>query len=155
MTSDRTKGAQVTIEDNRALALAWLEMRGELRDEDALALMADDATHWVPPSLAPKVARGKEELRELWSPVLHAFEGPFEVTILGTTAEGNRVAVEVEARGTLKNGRLYHNFYHHLFVIEDGKVQSLREHMDSQYTAQTLLPFFEEVAGSAAAPSSA
>src|SRR5947209_7834164 len=96
--------------------------------------MADDATHWVPPSLAPdnNVARGREELREFWSPMPAAFDGPYEVTVLGTTAEGNRVAMELEVRGTLKNGELYHNFYHPVFVIEDGRVQSVREHMDRE-----------------------
>ncbi len=145
----------MTIEDNRALALAWLAAQTEGRHDDALALTADDATHWVAPSLTPDVARGKEELRELWSAMPALFHLPLEVTILGTTAEGNRVAVELEVRGTLKNGRPYHNVYHHLFVIEDGKVQSLREHMDSQYTAQTVLPLYEQVSGSAGAPSSA
>src|SRR5439155_3432731 len=113
-------------------------------------------THWVPPSLAPKnVATGKEELREFWSAMPVAFHLPLEVTVLGTTAEGNRVAMELEVRGTLKHGEPYRNFYHHRFEIEDGKVQSLREYMDSHYTAQTLLPFLEEVAASAATSSSA
>ena len=51
--------------------------------------------------------------------------------ILGITAEGDRVAVEVESRFHTVNGALYNNRYHFLFVIRDGKIVRFNEYLDT------------------------
>ena len=42
---------------------------------------------------------------------------------LSWPAEGDRVAVEAESHGELKNGKTYNNTYHFLFVFRDGKIR--------------------------------
>ncbi len=50
------------------------------------------------------------------------FKAPSVITVQGVTAEGDRVAIEAEGRAELKNGRIYANRYHYLFVLRDGKI---------------------------------
>jgi len=65
-------------------------------------------------------------------------EGLFEpgdpkVEIRSMIAEGNRVAVETTARGTLLNGNHYENEYVFIIEIDGDTVRHLREYMDSDY----------------------
>jgi len=60
-------------------------------------------------------------------------------TIIGTTAEADRVAVESRGNFEFADGRVYRNSYHHLFELRDGHVVAIREYLD--------LRVFEEVFG--------
>ena len=53
-----------------------------------------------------------------------------ETQILGTTAEGERVAVESRGNFEFDDGRAYRNSYHHLFIVSDGQVRAVREYLD-------------------------
>ncbi len=64
--------------------------------------------------------------------------GKGEMKIVGMTAEGNRVAVEAEANIPLKNGKVYQNTYHFLFIINDGKIVLSKEYNDSLYASSAL-----------------
>lgn len=66
-------------------------------------------------------------------------------TIIGTTAEADRVAVESRGNFEFADGRVYRNSYHHLFELRDGHVVTIREYLD--------LRVFEEVFGPIAAAS--
>jgi ketosteroid isomerase-like protein len=57
------------------------------------------------------------------------------MTIHGSTAEGDRVAVEAEAYGELRNGKIYNNTYHFLFLFRDGKIFRAKEYNDSKHAA--------------------
>lgn len=65
-------------------------------------------------------------------------EGLFEpgdpkVEIRSMIGEGNRVAVETTARGTLLNGNHYENEYVFIIEVDGDTVKHLREYMDSDY----------------------
>ena len=65
-------------------------------------------------------------------------EGLFEpgdpkIEVRSKIAEGNRVAAETTARGTLRNGNHYENEYVFIIEVDGGKVRFLREYMDSDY----------------------
>ncbi|MCG8575721.1 MAG: nuclear transport factor 2 family protein [Flavobacteriales bacterium] len=47
------------------------------------------------------------------------------------TAEGNRVAAEAEFKAKTAMGTYYENYYHFLFIIENGKVKRMKEYMDT------------------------
>ena len=52
-------------------------------------------------------------------------DGGIEFVVHATTAEQDRVAVEVESHtATLTNGRVYNNHYHMLFVLDDGTIRT-------------------------------
>jgi ketosteroid isomerase-like protein len=54
------------------------------------------------------------------------------------TAEGERVAVEAESKAKLANGTLYHNRYHFLFVVRDGRIQAVKEYLDTLHVMNAL-----------------
>ncbi len=60
------------------------------------------------------------------------------------TAEDDRVAVEAETFGQSADGKKYHNFYHIIFVVRDGKIQNVREFMDPlevfEFTGEMTFP---------------
>jgi uncharacterized protein len=80
-----------------------------------------------------KVAGLKQrpQIERLLKGVARLVPDGMQMNLHGTTAEGNRVAVEVEAQGLWSNGRTYHNTYHFLFELRDGLITTIREYMDS------------------------
>ena len=46
---------------------------------------------------------------------------------------GSKVALEVESRGELTNGRIYDQRYHFLIELRDGKICAVREYLDTQH----------------------
>ena len=61
-------------------------------------------------------------------------------TILATTAEGERVAVESRGNFEFADGRTYRNHYHHLFTIRGDRVVGAREYLDLQETERAFGP---------------
>ena len=54
------------------------------------------------------------------------------------TAEDDRVAVEAESMAKLVNGERYHNRYHFLFVLRDGRIQAVKEYLDTLHAMSAL-----------------
>ncbi len=65
-------------------------------------------------------------------------EAPMTMTIHGVTAQGDRVAVEAESYGKLKNGSVYNNKYHFLFILKDGKIAQVKEYNDTKHAGEVL-----------------
>jgi hypothetical protein len=43
------------------------------------------------------------------------------------TAQGERVAAETKSYAEMKNGKTYQNYYHVVFVVRDGLIQSVKD----------------------------
>jgi ketosteroid isomerase-like protein len=103
--------------------------------------VADDATWKL-------IARGssypypsdytKASYRRLVEGSVKDFPNGLSFTITATTAEGDRVALEAESYGTTRSGKLYNNLYHLLVLLEDGKIKTVREYLDSGYATEVL-----------------
>ncbi len=63
-----------------------------------------------------------------------------QTTILATTAEGERVAVESRGNFEFADGRAYRNHYHHLYTVRDGQVVGAREYLDLRETERVFGP---------------
>lgn len=61
-----------------------------------------------------------------------------KLTVTGVTAEGDRVAVEMDAEGVAAIGGEYHNHYHDLLEIRDGKIVAGREYLDTAHTTDVI-----------------
>jgi ketosteroid isomerase-like protein len=61
------------------------------------------------------------------------------LTITGVTAEGDRVAVEMDADGVSATGLQYQNQYHDLLEIRDGKIVAGREYLDTAHAAEVII----------------
>lgn len=101
-----------------------------------LELMTDDAVWRIPgkKELSPPAGDyGKERIGRLFNRMLSQLETGLRMTVLGSIAEGDSVAVEVESSGNLKNGRQYRQQYHFLIAFRDGKISAVREYLDTQH----------------------
>jgi uncharacterized protein len=106
----------------------------------AMAAFADDAT-WtvVGHGLPVSGTMTKTEFIDLIGKQADVYVGPLSITPTGTTAEGQRVAVEAKAHGTIRrNSKSYDNNYHFLFVVDDGKIREVKEYMDTHHWAETV-----------------
>lgn len=81
----------------------------------------------------------KEAIGALIKGVSEAIPGGLKLTPTGWTAEGDRVALEMESYGELSNGKVYNNFYHFLATLSDGKIVSLREYMDTHHAKSIFI----------------
>jgi uncharacterized protein len=122
----------MSIEANRLTAFRLIDRLSKgFIDE---AIVTEDVSWWVP-------GRGiinKEDFRNIARTVTDLFKTGVVMTIHGSTAEGDRVAVEAEAYGELKSGRIYNNTYHFLFLFRDGKIFHAKEYNDSKHAAETF-----------------
>ncbi|MGO9057352.1 MAG: nuclear transport factor 2 family protein [Candidatus Binataceae bacterium] len=125
------------VEENKKIALAYFAERSA-GNPDALDRLADSAT-WVimakPPMGGTKT---KAELMRIIRDNTARYEVPIKLTVTGITAEGDRVAIEAEGYAKLKNGKVYQNLYHFLFIIKDGKIQMGKEYCDFHHAYEIL-----------------
>ncbi len=59
--------------------------------------------------------------------------------IIGITAEGDRVAVEVRGEMTFPD-TVYRNEYHNVLIVRDGLIVSGKEYMDTRAAAAAFAP---------------
>ncbi len=112
MSTLRTRNVALTF-------ISHLE-RGEVGA--ALMLVSDQVTVWAP----GHSDMSKAQLREFFELALERFVvDSLTMKPIGTTAEGDRVAVEAESRVQLKTGGEYTNRYHFLFIVRDERIHSL------------------------------
>jgi len=113
--------------DNLALVRDYMAkiVGGDL--EAALSMCHDDTRFQGPDGSVID----KDGVRALFAQLGPMLVNPMEQEILGTTCEGNRVAVEATARTVLANGREYANIYHFLFEVDGGKITASREYCDT------------------------
>jgi ketosteroid isomerase-like protein len=123
-----------TSENNRQLVLRFLTHAFANQIEAALTLLTDDATWQVvgnPDRLKVAGLKQRSQIERLLKSVARMVPAGMQMTLRGTTTQGDRVAVEVEAEGLWSNGRLYRNSYHFLFELRDGSIMAVREYMDT------------------------
>jgi ketosteroid isomerase-like protein len=120
-------------EANRQIVLRLMKAL-EASDVDALReLMAPEATWWV-----LGVGTMDRETLIAQSTAMLGTAKVAQTTILGTTAEDDRVAVESRGNFEFEDGRVYRNAYHQLFVVRDGKVRAVREYLDLAVTERVF-----------------
>jgi len=109
--------------------------------EAAADAFAEDATFWVPGSLPfSGTLHGRKAILEknLIPSLKLSLPGTLTVEIRNVVAEGELVAVEWVTSRKTTSGRDYVNNFFGLFRVGDGKIQSLREYLDTQYAREVL-----------------
>jgi uncharacterized protein len=133
-----------TMQDLKHITRQLFERFSVSDIEGALALMTDDVGWRMPgkPQLTPTAGMyDKTRLRRLFGRMLDRLEGPLQMTVLDPIGEGERVAVEVESRAELRNGRQYRQQYHFAIGFRDGKIVAVREYLDTHHAHHV---FFRE-----------
>jgi hypothetical protein len=122
--------------------LSFFENFSAGKIDAALALMADTATWWVagkPDKFVLAGTKTKTQFAELLQGIGTAMPKGLQVTPKGLTAEEDRVAAEAESYGETATGKIYNNLYHFLFEVRDGKIQAVREYLDTMHAKEALV----------------
>lgn len=64
--------------------------------------------------------------------------GSVRLEITAVVADGDRAAVEWTSRARTLGGEPYENFCVGVFTVRDGKIQAVREYMDTAYAGRML-----------------
>jgi uncharacterized protein len=99
--------------------------------DEAFKVVADDVRWWVPEELPFSGTKNKAEYFAIVSRIQSGFPTGFKLVIKDMIIQGDKAAVEVESEGTHVNGKRYHNKYHFLIQVTDGKFQSVKEYMNT------------------------
>lgn len=128
----------MSIEDNKKLVAAFWVAVSKLDFDTALPMTAEeDFTWWLggePEKFPMAGLRTKEQFLALFKEILKIAPGGIQVKPIAWTAEGDRVAMEAESSAKTISGKVYHNKYHFLHIVRDGKIQSVREYLDTMHT---------------------
>jgi ketosteroid isomerase-like protein len=128
-------------EKNKQIVAEFLEALSAGDIEAILSRFTDDGTWWNNGTIeglsGPKSI---SDFVEMFGAVTGLTTGgAIPMTALAWTAEGDRVAVETTTTTELKDGRVYRNDYHMLFVLRDGKVHAVKEYMDTEHARATFV----------------
>ena len=137
--SEQASTAQ-SLAANKALVTQFWLAFSESRFDDAMALLADNATWSVKGKTHISATYSKAEFSELVNGIAENTENGITVTPSLLTAEDNRVSMIAESYGQLKNGRVYQNDYHILHIIEAGKLSAVHEYMDTEHVTEIFGP---------------
>ena len=126
-------------ERNRAIVRELFAAISRADVEKLDELYADDFELWTAGSLPFSGTRTRAEALEGMRLIGGMFPQGITFTLGEMTAEGDRIAVEAESDGMHASGTRYHNVYHFLLVIRDGKVVRLKEYMDTLVAQDVLM----------------
>jgi len=113
-----------TSAETRRVALALFAAMEDIAAMDAL--IAPDATLWT-------LGAGylnRDDFYPIHKPYIERPEPTSRSTILhGLIVDGERAAIEMEWEISWPDVT-YHQYYHHVLIVRDGKIQSLRLYQD-------------------------
>jgi ketosteroid isomerase-like protein len=113
----------------RDVALNFLSRleRGEL--DGAMKLFAEGAELWVPGHATLTAS----QMRDFLGLSLERLRrNSLKLVPVGTTSEGERVAVEARGNAMLANGEPYENRYHFLFIVRGERIHSFSVYAASE-----------------------
>ena len=131
----------MSADANKKLVLGFVEDLANGNIEAVEAAFADDASWWLPGSLPVSgTFSGKKDIFEnFFGKAIPYFEpNTMSIQVKSAIAEDDAVAVEWIARAITATGKNYENFYHVRFDCKDGKIQAVREYIDTLYAKETL-----------------
>ena len=126
---------------NKETILNFLNLLDQGEFEEAAQIFAEDATFWVPGSLPfSGTLHGRQEILDKnFIPSRHlSVPGTTSLEIGTVLAEGDHVAAEWIFKRKTISGKDYENCFFGLFQMQDGKIQALREYLDTLYAKEVL-----------------
>ena len=128
----------MSTDESRKLVLGFFENLDAGNAAAALDALSDSATWWIQGNFPLSGTRTKAQFVELLGQLGAAIDGGLSLRVKGVTAEGDRVAVEAESFAKMKNGKTYQNTYHFLFIVKSGKIESVKEYLDTIHANEVL-----------------
>ncbi|MBV1940447.1 nuclear transport factor 2 family protein [Streptomyces sp. BV286] len=128
-----TETRNVVLGFFKALSAGDLEAASDLLDEEFV--------WWVsgkPEYLPIAGTYNKAQVVALSSKVGAAMPDGIQMTITGSTVEGDRAAVEAEVYGVSPTGKVYDNRNFFAVEVRDGRIRAVREYFDTIHTNEVL-----------------
>lgn len=127
-----TDGEHTELEkSNKSLVEAFFRAMNAGSVDEVAALFSADSTYWIGKMDLRDEFPGRDFARRLGKFCQRSATGTIDVAPVAFTIDGDRVAVEAESRALLRDGRVYENVYHFVFVCRGGKIVALREYADT------------------------
>lgn len=121
---------------NVSRAKAFLEAMSKSDVSAVEALTSEELEYWVAGRTPLSGYRNKAQLAAAMPDFAPFFPNGLRMSVTGTTAEAQRVAIEAESHGITADGKTYENCYHFLFEFDAaGKIAKVREYMDTAHVA--------------------
>ena len=131
----------MSLDANKQMVREFLDHYAQGRYDAALGMLAPDSRWWLPGHPQEFPAAGwvdKATVERRLAGNLKLLPHGLDIIIGAMTAEDDRVAVEAESKAQLVNGTLYHNRYHVLFVLRDGRIHAVKEYLDTLHVVNAL-----------------
>jgi len=129
----------MSVEENKEVVrrLFTAQVKGDL---DTLAnLLADDLAWQYMGNGTQDVTINKDQAVAMHRRMREGWIEAWVKNIVGMIAEGDGVAVEATNRMKMKDGRIYEQRYHYVYIIKNGKISAVREYLDTDHAKR----FFE------------
>jgi ketosteroid isomerase-like protein len=137
-------GPVVGALDPKSVVLRYYALLNERQFDSAFELLSDDLEWWLSGTqsvggLKTSGTLSKAEFTQAMGLVTDLTVGgvTFEPGLI--LAEGNRLAMTLESRAELTNGRDYHNHIGKFVEVRDGKIAWVREYPDTKHVHDTML----------------
>jgi len=130
----------MSVKENKDLARQFIDCFTASDIAGALDLMTDDATWWIagkPDHLPASGVYSKEQIARLLYNMVGQLPNGLKMTVKCLVAEGDKVAMEAESYGELRNGRVYNQQYHFLLTVQGGRIEAVKEYLDTQHVYAT------------------
>lgn len=132
------------LKDNKALVLKFITAMGAGDREAAATCLAHDAITVAKGYGNFSGVREYDTIVATIEAFTQLFPGGLKPDIKTVTAEGERVVVEFEGRGTTCAGQDYHNQYCMVFTLRDGRIQQVNEYFCNKLADEVLWPLLAE-----------
>jgi ketosteroid isomerase-like protein len=111
--------------------------QGKPAFDQAFALVSDDFTIKVMPDAMKMPELRLARYRRWLEPMVDQLFDTFEMKVIETTAQDNRVVVEATSSARTKDGRPYGQHYFIAFTFNDrGQIAHVKEFVDSHYSVR-------------------
>jgi ketosteroid isomerase-like protein len=137
-------GPVMGLLDPESVVLRYYALLNERKFDTAFELLSDDLEWWLSgnQSVGGQKASGTLNKAEF----TQAMGLSTDLTVRGVTFEpglmlvdGDMLAMTLESRAELKNGRAYHNHIAKFLEVRDGKIAWVKEYSDTKHVHDTLL----------------
>jgi hypothetical protein len=126
------------VEENKALVEEFYRLMNARQYEEMWGLFTPDAK-WGGGRASTDDFAGIERMKAIMVDPMPVFvDGGINFTVHALTAEGDRVAAEVESYAPLVNGKVYNNHYHMLFEIRGGRIAIVKEYADTAHAREVF-----------------
>jgi len=128
------------LNKNKELVVEFIKEMGASNTDKLKTMITDDFSWWIigkPEYLATAGEHDREYFLGFFKGAELFPEGTdFKATSM--ISEGNTVAAEAEFKAKTAMRTDYENYYHFLFILENGKVKRMKEYMDTYHAKVTF-----------------